>query len=133
MKSWGIVAGVVVGLVVLALLGGSLLGRSWGPGYIGCPAWGGNMGGYAMGPGMMGGFGLLGWMFPLLGMLIPLALLALLVIGAVWAVQALTCRLAFAAGTPPSAGAGGPRCPHCERPVQADWKVCPHCGTSLES
>jgi hypothetical protein len=83
-----------------------------------------------MGPGMMGGFGLLGWTFPLLGMLIPLALL---VIGAVWGVQTLTRRPVFAAGTPPAAGVGGPRCPHCERQVQADWRVCPHCGTSLES
>jgi hypothetical protein len=133
MKRWAIAAGIAVGLVVLALLGGSLLGRPWGPGYVGCPAWGGSMGGYAMGPGMMGGFGLLGWTFPLLGMLIPLALLALLVIGAVWGVQALICRPAFAAGTLPSAGSGGPRCPHCEQPVQADWEVCPYCGTSLES
>jgi hypothetical protein len=133
MKRWGIVAGVVVGLVVLALLGGSLLGRPWGLGYMGCSGWGGHTGSYTMGPGMMGGFGLLGWMFPLLGMLIPLALLALLVVGVVWGVQDLSRRPIFASGTPPVAGSGGPRCSHCEQPVQADWKVCPHCGTPLES
>lgn len=24
-------------------------------------------------------------------------------------------------------------CPNCKKPIQADWKVCPSCGTSLES
>jgi hypothetical protein len=24
------------------------------------------------------------------------------------------------------------QCPNCNRPVQADWQVCPYCGTSLD-
>jgi RNA polymerase subunit RPABC4/transcription elongation factor Spt4 len=23
-------------------------------------------------------------------------------------------------------------CPSCKKPVEAGWKVCPHCGTSLD-
>lgn len=22
-------------------------------------------------------------------------------------------------------------CPHCQKPAQNDWKVCPHCGQTL--
>jgi hypothetical protein len=130
MKRWGIVAGVV-GLVVLALLGGLLLGRHLGLGYAGYPGgWGGRIGGHMIGPGIrMGGFGPLGWMFPLLGMLVALALLALLVAGVVWIVQNLSRPAAVAAGPQVSPAAG--RCPQCERPTLSDWRLCPYCGAKL--
>ncbi|MFQ5855044.1 MAG: zinc-ribbon domain-containing protein [Anaerolineae bacterium] len=110
---------VVFGLVVLAvLLGGLLLlGLFWGLGGMGF----GMMGPGMMGPGMMGGFGAFWW---LLACLIPLGLIALLVLGAVWLLS--TAR-----------GIQGPdmtsqgTCPNCGRPGQADWQVCPHCGTPL--
>jgi hypothetical protein len=127
MKRWGIVTGVVVTLVVLALLGGSLLGRFWGLRHAG---WGGHAGGHMMGRGlMMGGFGPLGWMFPLFGMLIPLTLLVLLVAGVVWIVQNLSRQPAAAAG--PQAPLPVGRCPQCERPTLSDWQHCPYCGASL--
>jgi hypothetical protein len=133
MKRWGIFAGFLAVIVVLALVGGLFLSRPWGLGYIGCPAWGSRTGGYMMGPGMMwgfsGGFGLLGWTFALIGMLIPLALLALLVIGVVWGVQSLTRQPVFASSTPPSASTSGRHCPECDRPMQDDWRVCPYCFT----
>jgi len=55
-------------------------------------------------------------------MLIPFAFLAFLLLGIVWLVRSLS---------QPAASSLGRTCPGCGRSVQADWKVCPHCGTSL--
>lgn len=73
--------------------------------------------------GMLGGWGFspFSWLFGLVGMLIPLSLLALLIVGAVWLVQQVT----------QSRPAAGQNCPTCGRAVQANWQLCPYCGHSL--
>lgn len=73
--------GLVIGLVLLALLFGG-----WG-GYGLMGRWGWGM----MGPGMMGGWATpFGWFFMLLWLLVPLAFLALLILGIVWLVRAVS-------------------------------------------
>ena len=95
-----------------------------------------------MGPGMMGGWGsggfmgngqgggALGWLFCLPGLIFPLGFLALLILGGVWLVRQ------FSQGQEPPAGRPetrqGPTCPGCDRLVQADWQLCPHCGQELQ-
>ena len=117
----------VFGFVVLVvfLMGGSLLSPGWG-------GWGpgGVMGGM-MGPGMMGGwsFGPFGWFFMLLWPLFPLSLLALLVLGIGWLFRQVSGPSARI-DAPPQA-ALGQTCANCGRPVQADWRLCPHCGQEL--
>ncbi len=120
---------VIIGVVLLILLiGGSLLplgwGGRWGP-------WGG-----MMGPGMMGGWGgswgavgPVGWLFSIMGLLIPLGFLALLVLGGVWLFRQVVQPQGFATGGGPTQP--GRSCPNCGRAVQADWQVCPYCGQSL--
>jgi hypothetical protein len=81
----------------------------------------GMMGPGMMGPGRMGGFGGFGW---LLTCFVPLGLLALLIGGIVWLVTAIT-------NTQGSSRQPQVRCSNCKRPVQADWQVCPYCGTPL--
>lgn len=107
-------------LVVLGvLLGGLLLlGVFWGLGGMGF----GMMGPGTMGPGAMGGFGILSW---LLICLVPLGLLALLVVGVVW-------LLGTSRGTQASSTPARETCPSCGQPIQSNWRVCPHCGTSLQ-
>ncbi|MCX6065186.1 MAG: zinc ribbon domain-containing protein [Chloroflexi bacterium] len=70
--------------------------------------------------GMMGGRG-----FSFFGAglmwLVPLGTLALIVLGVVWLVSK----------TKTSAPASTTLvCDACGEPIQADWKACPHCGTS---
>lgn len=120
---------LVFGAVVLVVF---MLGITLLPFLLG--GWG------MMGPGMMGGWcpwcgvtgrfgggglvgGLFGLIFTLLGLLIPIGLLGLLIIGGVWLVRTIG---GTAAVVPPS-----PMCPHCGRPVQADWQHCPYCGQEL--
>lgn len=115
----------VIGFAVIALfvfmIGASLLsvgGGGWGPGRM-------------MGPGMMGGWGWgpLGWVGMIVMGIFPLGLLALLILGIVWLLRQ--------ASSPPGPDAGPPQaptgrmCPHCSRPVQADWRVCPYCTQPL--
>lgn len=111
---------VIFGLVVLGvLLGGLLLlGVFWGLGGMG---FGGMMGHGMMGPGTMGGWGILWW---LLICLVPLGLLALLAAGVVW-------LLSTSRGTQAPLTPAQETCPSCSQPVEAEWRVCPHCGTSL--
>ncbi|MBM3179593.1 MAG: zinc ribbon domain-containing protein [Chloroflexi bacterium] len=83
-----------------------------------------NSGGYGMmNGGMMGGFSPFGGLWMGLGMLliwiVPLGLLFLVIWGAV--------SLAIKPNLP----APTRSCPNCGKPVQNDWKNCPHCGTAL--
>jgi len=126
--AFGLVVLVVflVGLSLLPMLfGGGYLGM--GPGMMGrggmmggwCPWCGGT--GRFDGGGLMGGpFGLL---FMLLGLLIPIGLLSLLILGGVW--------LARDIGSTTAVVPSSPTCPHCGRPVQADWQHCPYCAEEL--
>ena len=123
----------VVGLGLLFILPSLFMGSLWGrpAGFAQGYGPGGMMGGY--GGGMMGGYGgsgysPFGWIGMLVGWLIPLATLALLVVGGVW----LARRVATPGGSTFSAPAAPARtCPNCGKGAQADWKVCPHCGTTL--
>ena len=127
---------LVFGLVALVVffVGVSLLSVFFGGGYWGMgPGMmgrGGMRGGWCPwcgGTGQFGGGGLLGGLFgllfTLLGLLIPLGLLGLLILGGVWLVRSIG---GTTAAVPPS-----PTCSHCGRPVQADWQHCPHCGEEL--
>jgi hypothetical protein len=134
MKSiWKWIIGIVLGLIVLAaLVGGALMLRGYFPMHarpeLGLPGWhmrgegfpGNMMRGYKMhGYGMMGygpGIpfgGFLGWLF-------PLGFLALLVLGIVWLVRSLNRPRPMAVETH--------ACANCGKPIQADWRNCPHCG-----
>jgi hypothetical protein len=125
---FGLVALVIllIGISLLPmLLGGGYQGM--GPGTMGrdgmmggwCP-WCGGTGRFG-GGGLMGG--LFGLLFMLLGLLTVVGLLALLIVGGVWLVRKAsgTTTLPTPAGT----------CPDCGRPIEADWRNCPHCGASL--
>lgn len=120
--NWTVI--IVVGGIVLAalLIGGSLLSYfRWGP----ASGWS-NDGWGMMGPGMMGwGFGSFGWLGVILRWLLPIALLALTVLGIVWLIRSL--------GRPnmPTSIAAMQTCPNCHHPTQADWRLCPHCGQAL--
>jgi hypothetical protein len=121
MKTWQWVTIIIV--AVAALLVGAVLGPLFvgggGPGY-----WnrGGMMGGYS---GMMGGFAPFGWIGMLLMWVFPLGVLVLVVLGIVWLVNAVSRSRGQAPVAPAKT------CPNCARPVQADWRNCPHCGTAL--
>lgn len=115
---WAVVA--VLGVLLLLALGVGMSLLGGGTGYGG---WG------MMGPGMMGGYG--GWGYSPLGWvgmafmwLIPIGLLVLTVLGAVYLVRAVGSGTGNAASVART-------CPNCGRGVQSDWHNCPHCGTSL--
>lgn len=122
------------GVVLLVLLIGlSLLPMLFsGYGWMGLrtTGHGGMMGGWCPwcgGPGRVGGGGLLGGLFGLIfmlpAMLIPLGLLGLLILGAVWLVRNIG-----GTNVPPTPGR---KCPACERPVEPYWQHCPYCGEEL--
>jgi len=125
---FGIVALLVllIGLSLLPLVGGG----GWGSGMMG--GWGG-----MMGPGMMGswggslggGWGALGWLFSLIGLVIPVGFLALLVLGGVWLFRQAGGSQGLSSG--PGQAAPGETCPSCSRAVQSDWQLCPYCGQGL--
>lgn len=120
-----------IGLLALVLvlnLFAPLLGRQFGAwGYNNCFGFGdgGMMMRGGSGPGMMGyspfwGPGMLiGWLF-------PLGLLALLVAGIAWLVQAIG-----RSSTPLTPPRPSRACPQCGQPAQANWRNCPYCGTPL--
>ncbi|MFB0545473.1 MAG: zinc ribbon domain-containing protein [Anaerolineae bacterium] len=122
---------LIFGLVVLVVffIGLSLLpmlfgGGSWGMGRGGmmggwCP-WCGGTGLFGCG-GLMGG--LFGLIFTLLGLLIPIGLLGLLIVGGVWLVRNIG-----GATAPP---APAKTCPGCGRPIEPGWQHCPYCGEEL--
>jgi len=114
---WAAMGMLVAVFLVVALAGMWLL--SWGS-YT--PYTYGMMGGGRMmiGPG---GFGLLG----MLGMLIvPLGFVALIIVGIVWLLPSAARPVATAIPAVPAK-----TCSNCGKPTQADWKLCPHCGTAL--
>jgi len=122
------VQALVFGLVVLVVL---LIGLSLLPMFFG--GWGmmgggGMMGGWCPwcgGTGRLGGGGMLGGLFGLLfmllGLLIPIGLLGLLILGGTWLVRNISTT-----AVPPL-----PTCPNCGQPVQTDWRNCPYCGEEL--
>lgn len=122
---------LVFGLVVLVvfLVGVSLLPMFFGGGYWGMGR-GGMMGGWCPWCGGTGQFGdggllggLFGLLFTLLGLLIPIGLLGLLILGGVWLVRSMGGVTA-----PP---APAKTCPSCGQPTEHDWQNCPYCDASL--
>jgi hypothetical protein len=152
-KVWKWIIGIVVGLVVLAVLVGvgfMVRGHFYasrvqvvnprgfyqrGPELM---PFGGN--GYMRGPGMMGyGFNPIGG---IMGGLLFLGFLALVVLGIIWLVRSLRTpkTVAVAAAMPVETPAVTPAvmpavigntCKKCGKPLQDDWKVCPHCGKKV--
>jgi ribosomal protein L32 len=122
--NWTQVGVFAVVVLLVFLIGVSLLGGLTGYGMMG----GGRYG--MMGPGMMGGwgFGPFAWLFMLMGLLFPVGLLVLLVLGIVW----LFRRVGEPSG-PTSQAPAGPTCSNCGRLVQAGWRLCPYCGQALTS
>src|SRR5574341_211687 len=108
--NWTAVAVFAIVALLVFLIAGSLLG-GWG----------------MMGPGMMGrwGFAPFGWIGMIFMWLIPLGFLVLTVLGIVWLVRTLG-----SGNNPP---APTKTCPSCRHGVQADWRNCPYCGTTLSS
>jgi uncharacterized membrane protein len=153
-KVWKWVIGIVVGLLVLALIvgvgfamrSGFHMSRGQvqvgqdeqfnrGPGMMPFGGYGEHMGGRGMrGFGMMPFGGLIGGLF---GGLFSLGVLALAVLGVIWLVNYLRNRRTVNQVTPVSTPApAAPAvdvhpCPRCGKPVQEDWKNCPHCGKKL--
>lgn len=118
----------ILGILILFLLftipfWGSWI---WRDGWQGWTNWccGGYSSGWRMhGPGMMWGFMPFGWPGMLFMTLIPLGFLALTVLGIVWLVRVVS-GIALSP-------ANSRTCPNCSKNVQAHWKHCPYCGTSL--
>ncbi len=127
--NWTPIAVVGIAILVVLLVGIGFLVPGWG--------WGGMMGGWGMmGPGMMGtwgsGWGWLGWLFALIGLLIPLSFLALLALGIVWLVRRTSVSQNVSSdSTTATTTTGGKTCPSCGRAVQDDWQLCPYCGQEL--
>jgi len=79
------------------------------------------------GTGMMG-YSSFGWLGMFLGLLIPLGFIALLVAGGIWLVRTITSN-----GSPLTpANPAVNTCPSCGQNVQANWRNCPHCGTTID-
>jgi uncharacterized membrane protein len=123
-----VAAVVLMGIALLPWVFGWSGGWGWmGPGMMGGQAQGGwcpFCGGRGTFPGWGLG-GLLGWFFVLAMMFVPLALLALLILGVVWLVRANS-------RSPRQADSSTPSCPHCGRAVEVDWRACPFCKEDLQ-
>ncbi len=119
------IAWIALGTALVLVL---FIGLALGAGILGYGYPGGMMGrwgGYGGPGGMMGGWawGLGGLLGMALMTLVPLAFLALLVLGTFWLV-----RVASAPHTQPAPCF---TCPTCNHSVQADWRNCPNCGRTL--
>ena len=130
------ITGIVL-LAVLLLFVPSMLmfgrGTSMHDGY-------GMMGGYSnVGPGssmmgeygysMMGNYGgysMMGSGWMAFGWIIPVVILILIIGAGVWLGNSLTNRGINSSASPART------CSNCNKPAEADWKVCPHCSVSLE-
>ncbi len=148
-KVWKWIIGIVLGLIVLALLVGlGFLVRNnfhayrtetfyrgyteRGPSMMPYEGYGFHM----RGPGMMG-YGIMPF-GGLIGGLFSLGILVLLVLGIIWLVRSIrTPKTSAASSATPSmvasetpAGVTNP-CKRCGKPLQSDWKVCPHCGKKV--
>ncbi len=109
---------IVAFLVALPLFGGRAA-YGWMP----------MMGGYGS-PYRLGGFGYFGGWLMMLGMfLIPIALIGLLVIGAVVLVKALSNKPQ--ATSAPAVSPVVRTCAHCGKALQPDWAHCPYCGEKI--
>jgi len=118
---------LALGLAMAFLL---IIGLALGTGLLGYCYPGGMMGPWGTGwypSGMMGGWiwGLSGLMVMFLMWLVPITFVALLVLGLVWLVQAISKP-----GSQPPVTAA--TCPECHKNVQADWQHCPYCGRKLK-
>ncbi len=114
-------------VLVVFILGITLLSFAFGG--WGMMGRGGMMGGWCPWCGGTGRFsggltgGLFGPLFMLPGLLIPIGLLGLLILGGVWLVRSVG-----ETATPP---APTQTCPACGRATQPDWQNCPYCGEEL--
>ena len=152
-KVWKWIIGIALGLILLAVLVGvGLLVRNnfhvyraetLNPyGFSERGPWMMPYGGFGhmRGPGMMG-FGMMpfGGLF---GGLLSLGFLALVVLGIIWLVKSLRKPNAVivSAAEPVAQTAEIPAatpaaivnpCKRCGRPLQDEWKVCPHCGKKV--
>ncbi|MDI6696663.1 MAG: zinc ribbon domain-containing protein [Anaerolineales bacterium] len=111
----------IAAILLLALPVLWLFSNMWG--------YGGMMGGY----GMMGrGYGFvnpLGWLGMAFMWLFPVAILVLIVVGAVTLINALTRSANTPTQTIPPVS--GRACQNCGKPAQVDWNTCPYCGQNL--
>jgi hypothetical protein len=115
--SWWVVG--IFGLIVLLFLIGGGMMSGWGYGNYGYGGWG-MMGG----PGMMGwGYSPFGWMGMLFMWLIPVGFIVLTVLGIAWLARGSGNTTILSSQIP---------CHNCGKAVQADWKNCPYCGTTLK-
>ena len=144
-KVWKWIIGIVLGLVVLAvLMGVGFMRRSNFHAYRFQPLDSGGF--FERGPGRMsyGGFehmrapGLMGpCMLPFggfFGGMLWLGFLALVVLGIIWLVRSL--RIPKPVDGPAVIPAAMPAaidnpCKKCGKPLQDEWKVCPHCGRKV--
>ena len=147
-KVWKWIIGIVLGLFILAVLVGVGFmvrgnfhvnrlevqdSRGFSERGYGMMPYGGF--GHMRGPGMMGyGMSPFGGFF---GGLLSLGFLALVVLGIIWLVRRLrTPKPVETPAAPAVMPAETPMtvlnpCKKCGRPLQDDWKVCPHCGKKV--
>jgi RNA polymerase subunit RPABC4/transcription elongation factor Spt4 len=116
---------VVIGCLLLALL---LPALGWGAWGSNAPQMrGGRMGGmcpWCGGTGYQTPWGsVAGVVMMLFVVALPLALIALLIVGGVW--------LARSAKSTPARRDESLACPSCGREVEPGWKACPYCGERL--
>jgi uncharacterized protein (DUF2062 family) len=116
-----VVVGVLfVGLIILSLL--SLAGGLGGWMMVSPHM----MGPRELGPGITGtrAVGWAAFLWPLFICLVPLGLIFLLVVGAIWLASSRSRR--------PRQPTDAQQCPNCGREVQPDWATCPYCSAPLK-
>jgi len=140
-KVWKWIIGIVLGLIVLAVMvgvgfmvrgnfhvfrGEAFYPRGFSERGLEMMPYGGF--GHMRGPGMMGH----GWMpfGGFFGGLFSLGFLALVVLGIIWLVRSLRTPKPKEASAEVPAAIVNP-CKNCGRPLQDDWKNCPHCGKKV--